>query len=186
MSRESNVRQGNALPDAKQVASVVYEGQNDPMSDELSAILAAIPLFQDLNDKELAALVALKSRQDFAAKESILVEGQPPQGLYIILDGKVAVMKHRDGGNDHICDLDGGECVGEVEIIDASLCAASVVCHGDVQTAVITKDDLESYFSANPIAAIKILRSMVHVLAARLRGTNSNYSSLMGIAEHAG
>lgn len=150
---------------------------------DLSAILAAIPLFHTLDPHELGELVKLQAPQSFTQNQPILVEGHPPPGLYVILDGKVAVMKHRDGGGDLICDLDAGECLGEVEIIDNAPCSASVVCYGPVQTAVITKENLERYFAMFPGAANKILRQIVHILSTRLRQANVNYTSLMTIAE---
>ena len=88
-------------------------------------------------------------------------------------------MKHQD----HIVDLDAGECVGEVEIIDDSPCAASVVCLSEVETAALPKQVLEAYFTAQPAAAAKILRQMVRVLASRLRQTNASYAGMKRIAE---
>jgi len=70
-----------------------------------------------------------------------------------------------------------------VEIIDGSPCAASVTCYTGVETAVITKANLEAYFAASPLAGYKILRQMIIVLAQRLRQTNISYSSLMHVAE---
>lgn len=156
------------------------------MSPDLHHILSQLPLFNTLDENELAELMKLMARQSFTANQAIIVEGHPPPGLYVILSGKVAVMKNRDGETDLICDLDGGECVGEVEIIDNAPCTANVVCYGDVDTAVIVRDSLETYFASQPAAANKILRQMVHILSARLRQTNVSYTSLMHIAESVG
>lgn len=156
------------------------------VSADLHHILAQLPLFNTLDENELAELIKLMAMQSFTANQAIIVEGHPPPGLYVILSGKVAVMKNRGDKADLICDLDGGECVGEVEIIDNAPCTANVVCYGDVETAVIVKDSLEGYFTAQPAAANKILRQMVHILSARLRQTNVSYTSLMHIAESIG
>jgi CRP-like cAMP-binding protein len=152
---------------------------------QLSEILSALPLFHTLDRSEIAELEAQTAHQTFAPNDPILVEGQPPPGLYILLSGKVAVMKHRSANAeaDHITDLDGGECIGEVEIIDDAPCAASVVCYEQVETAVISKERLEKYLASRPLAANKILRQMVRVLASRLRQTNASYSNLKQIAE---
>ncbi len=156
------------------------------MSQDLLTTLGAVPLFSTLDPTELGKFADLMAPQDFALNQPILVEGHPPPGLYVLLDGTVAVMKNKDDGADHICDLDAGECLGEVEIIDDTPCAASVVAYGDVKTVVIVKDNLEHFFTTNPVAANKILRQMVGVLAGRLRQSNVSYSSLMTIAEAVG
>jgi len=156
------------------------------MAPNLHEILAAIPLFSTLEPAEIAEFVRYMANQSFTANQPILVEGHPPPGLYVILDGKVAVMKRRGEDADLICDLDGGECVGEVEIIDNTDCTASVVSYGNVETAVIVKENLEAFFTTYPAAANKILRQIVRVLAARLHQANISYSSLMHIAESIG
>lgn len=156
------------------------------MSADLSTTLGAVPLFSTLEAAELAEFAKLMARQDFTLNQPIVVEGHPPPGLYVILAGKVAVMKSKPDGADHITDLDAGECVGEVEIIDNASCSASVVAYGEVKTAVIIKDNLESFFATHPLAANKILRQMVGILSTRLRRANISYSSLMTIAESVG
>jgi CRP-like cAMP-binding protein len=139
-----------------------------------------------LSPQELSAFARLMATQTFEANQGIVVEGYPPPGLYVIVSGKAAVMRNKQGGGaDHICDLDAGECVGEVEILDNSACSASVVCYDHVETAVIIKQNLEAYFAAQPVAAAKILRQMVHILSQRLRQSNISYSSLVTIAEGA-
>jgi CRP-like cAMP-binding protein len=157
------------------------------MEHDLNSILKAIPLFKTLEQEEVTELAKLMARQEFAANQPIMVEGHPPPGLYVILDGRVAVMKGKGDKGDHICDLDAGECVGEVEIIEHQLpCAASVVADGEVKNAVIVAENLNGFFERFPNAAVKILRQMVIVLASRLRRLNVNYSSLMSIAESLG
>ena len=153
------------------------------MEHDLKAILAAIPLFKPLDPQDLDALVALMAPQDFERNQAIMVEGHPPPGLYVVLDGKVAVMKGFGDGADHITDLDAGECLGELEIVENAPCSASVVAHDAVKTAVITKDNLEKYFSTHPHAAVRVLRQMITVLSARLRKSNIVYSSIKAIAD---
>src|SRR5262245_60930679 len=97
------------------------------MNPNVTKILSAVPLFGELDPMELAALASVMTVQRLKRDQPLLVEGKPPPGLFVILSGKVAVMKHREGGGDHICDLDGGESVGEVEIIDGAPCTASVI-----------------------------------------------------------
>jgi NTE family protein/lysophospholipid hydrolase len=154
------------------------------MKHDLKAILTAIPLFKTLDSDEINQLIKLMSLQEFKAGESLLVEGTPSLRLIVLLAGKVSVIKGSGESASHICDLDAGECVGEVGVLENAPCSANVVAVNDVQTASITRDDLEGYFGSHRLAAIKILRQMVTVLAARLRQTNVSYSSLMTIADN--
>jgi CRP-like cAMP-binding protein len=153
------------------------------MEHDLRTILQAIPMFKLLGAADLDALVKLMAPQSFTRNQAIMVEGHPPPGLYVVLEGKVAVMKGFGEAADHICDLDAGECVGELEIVENAPCSASVVAHGDLKTAVITRDNLEKFFAAHPSAAVLVLRQMVTILSTRLRKANVSYASMKAIAD---
>jgi len=149
----------------------------------MTAILSAIPLFKTLDPAEVASLSQLMALQEFTSNQALMVEGCPPPGLYVLLDGKVAVCKSQGTGTDHICDLDAGECVGELEIFQHSPCSASVLAYGTVKTAVILEENLMRFFSTFPTAGMKILWQMVYILGARLRQANVSYTSLKAITE---
>jgi CRP-like cAMP-binding protein len=153
------------------------------MNQDISSVLSAVPLFKTLDPGEIAALSQLMAPQQFTSNQPLMVEGHPPPGLYVLLEGKVAVCKNQGPSVDHLCDLDAGECVGELEIFERSACSASVLAYGTVKTAVILEENLMLYFSQYPTAAMKIMWQMVHVLAARLRQSNVNYTSLKAITE---
>jgi CRP/FNR family transcriptional regulator, cyclic AMP receptor protein len=153
--------------------------------DNLNSFFAKLPLFSTLDPAELGELVNLLGTKVFTANQKILTEGEPPPALYVILTGTASVDKtDSEGGQDHICDLGDGECVGEVEIIDGAPCTASVTATSGVRAAYITRESLDAFFSAAPQAAVKILRRMVTVLAKRLRDSNTSYSSLLSITEN--
>ncbi len=152
----------------------------------IARVLGAVPLFGGLDALELAALGGIATVHKLARNQPLLVEGEPAPALYVVVSGKVAVMKRRGDLGDHICDLDGGECVGELEIIDGSPCSASVVAYGDVDVLRISRQAFEAFMSSRPPTAVKILRRMVAVLSARLRQSNVSYSSLKAIADGIG
>lgn len=153
------------------------------MAYDLKSTLLAMPLFKKLDMDEVDELIKCMSLQEFKANETLLVEGTPSVRLFVILEGKVAVTKGVGNSASHICDLDAGECVGEVGVLENAPCSASVIAVTHVQTASISSDDLDRYFGARRLAAIKILRQMVCVLATRLRQTNVSYSNMASIAE---
>lgn len=150
---------------------------------DIAKTLGAVPLFRELDALELAALAVITTAEKLERNQPLLVEGTPAAALWVIVSGKVAVMKRRGEVGDHICDLDGGECVGELEIIDGTPCSASVVPYGDVAALRISKQAFEVFLTGRPPTAVKILRRLVTVLAQRLRHTNQSYSSLKGLAD---
>jgi CRP-like cAMP-binding protein len=153
------------------------------MQHDLKSILLAIPMFKTLDSDEINQVIKLMSVHEFADGESLLVEGAPSSRLIVILSGKVSVIKGKGDTASHLTDLDAGEIVGEVGVLENAPCSASVVARGAVEAGAITRDDLEKFFASNRLAANKVLRQMVLVLAGRLRRTNVSYSSLKTIAD---
>jgi CRP-like cAMP-binding protein len=153
------------------------------MQQEFRSILAAVPLFKDLDKDELNQLIKLMSRHTYSADQLILAEGLPSERLIVLLSGTVSVVKGSVGLGSHLCDLGAGECIGETGVLERAPCSANVVASGRVETAAISSDDLERYFGSNRLAAIKILRQMVFVLSERLRRINLSYSSLKSITD---
>ncbi len=153
------------------------------MKYDLRSTLRAIPLFKKLEVDEIDELIKFMSVKEYKAREVLLTEGAPSVRLFVLLEGKVAVTKGAGKSLSHICDLDAGECIGEVGVLENAPCSANVVAVTDVQTASISSDDLDRYFGTRRLAAIKILRQMVCVLATRLRQTNVSYSNMVSIAE---
>lgn len=153
------------------------------MSSEHLQTLSMVPLFDTLEEAEIEELSNLLGVKEFAPGDDILTEGKPAWAMYVILDGEVAVIKTREDDEDVIAELHTGEVVGELEMIDASPCSATVRATSPVKTVLMSKNNFEAFLRLNPVAATKIMRQMVHIMAARLRESNVNYSSLMAITE---
>lgn len=57
------------------------------MDHAIETVLKAIPLFKPFDANEIAELAKRMAPQDFARNQPILVEGHPPPGLYVLLEG---------------------------------------------------------------------------------------------------
>ena len=57
------------------------------------------------------------------------------------------------------------------------------MAYAEVEVLGITMQAFEAFLGARPTTAVKILRSMVSILATRLRQSNVSYSSLKRIAD---
>ena len=68
-----------------------------PLSDdEKAAVLARLPLFAGVSSDSLTRLTAVAGEQDFAAGQYIVRQGQVGTGLYVLLEGRVRVMRGSD------------------------------------------------------------------------------------------
>ena len=76
-------------------------------------------LFADLTRGELRELVSRSVLRRFHANQLIFSRGDPGDGLYVILEGRVGVRTISLDGKEVILNiLEGGEILGEIAVID--------------------------------------------------------------------
>ncbi|KTD63903.1 Crp/Fnr family transcriptional regulator [Legionella spiritensis] len=124
--------------------------------------------FSNLNDRILWHIAALGNEQFFAKDDILMREGQLGEFCYILISGQVEVF--RTFNNDEkfiIAQLQPGEIIGELAIIDELPRSASVVALEPTNTLAISAWDFKAQMQAYPEIALQLLP----VLAQRLRQT---------------
>ena len=133
---------------------------------DVTELLTSHSLFSHLSSAALYRLVELAQTHHFKSGELILQEGQPAIGCFIILSGKVAVIKGLNTARERVLDeLGAGEIVGEMAIIDDQPHSASVRAIEDTQCIMIERWDFKAQMQAYPEIALQLLP----ILARRLR-----------------
>lgn len=135
---------------------------------DVTQFLASSSLFSRLSTAAIYRLVELAQMHVFNSGDRILQEGQPGLGCYIILSGKVAVVKGVDTPRrKFIAELGKGEIIGELSVIDDRPHSASVHALEKTQCLMIERWDFKAQMQAYPEIALELLP----VLAARLRAS---------------
>ena len=98
------------------------------------------------------------------AGETIFVEGQPRDVMYVVLEGEVDIQKH--GAS--IYTAGPGELVGEMAMIDAQGRSASAVALSPCRLAVVNETQFVFMIHETPNFALYVMR----VLVERLRRQN--------------
>jgi diguanylate cyclase (GGDEF)-like protein len=125
-------------------------------------------LFQSASMKALKGLLQNCPVRKLLAGEQLLTRGQPNYAIYVLLSGRLRV--HLDSGDaDPLITLEGGECVGEMSVIDNQLASATVIAEESCRLLEISEDILWSLVDRSPAVA----RNLLRVLTRRLRHGNS-------------
>jgi CRP-like cAMP-binding protein len=132
-----------------------------------TALLAACPLFRDLERDGLEAVDAAAVEVDFPADRTIARQGEIGSGLFIVASGRVRVV--RDG--QILARLGPGEFFGELSVLDGAPRNASVIAEEPTTCLALATWDAERVLRDQPGVALKILR----VLVARLRDAESDH-----------
>jgi diguanylate cyclase (GGDEF)-like protein len=140
----------------------------------------------DLDQAERSALFnnvgreAMQRLRDFStvvmleAGQTLMMQGQINDRLYLILQGKVQVYL-KDQNLPHYLALTVGECIGELSFIDGQAASAKVVATTDSQLLEIEHSNLWSLIQG----CHSIARNLLHILSTRIRKDNLAISNSM-------
>jgi len=110
--------------------------------------------------------------QDLSAGDYLFHEGDPPDGVYLVLEGEVEVVKTAGDHGEVLMRFQPGEYLGEVALLDGQGRSTAARARGDVSVAKIPGEVLLEVLDTEPVALT--LRLFQHVLTL-LRKTNDLY-----------
>jgi CRP-like cAMP-binding protein len=136
----------------------------------------AIPLFRNLEERDLAAIADLLIERRFPKGATIFEEGVSGEYMYLIQEGQVKITKMSEDGRQKILEiLSAGEFFGEMAVLDQEPRSASVkTTHPSVLLA-LSRQDFLRLLRRNPEIAMQLIR----VLSQRIRETDDQVRALL-------
>ena len=133
------------------------------------SLLKKVNLFSGLNETEIESIAGYCVERSFNEGEMILRQGISGVGLYIIISGKVKIVKRTSTGeNVDMAELGPGDFFGEMTVLDNAPRSASVVAVQNSKCFVLSAWDFKARMALHPEIALKILP----VVVKRFRETN--------------
>jgi len=143
-------------------------------SDEIG-FLRNVPIFAELEDKDLQRIAKLGTRQKYKKGNIVVLEQESGAALFVIVAGKVKVVRMDEDGKEVILSMFGpGEFFGEMSLLDGMARSASVVATVKAELFMIHRRDFLELLHEYPSVAIALLAE----LAMRLRKADMQIKSL--------
>ena len=127
---------------------------------KLEDVLAYVPLFRELNKRQLKHLAGLMDVADFMADAAIVREGSKGNAFYVVLKGQAVVTM----GDNFLTRLVPGDHFGEIAAIDGGERSASVTSETPVQLAVMTRMDLQKALRDDPELALALMVALAQMV----------------------
>lgn len=144
--------------------------------DQIETILAGIPIFQDLSQRELRTIKLILHQREYRSDEVIFNEGDIGLGMYIIEKGNVCITCRADG---HIlAELKEGDFFGELALLDESPRSASAVAKTPTRMLCFFKPALIDLIERSPGLGSKILFKLAWTIGERLKSMNEQVKEL--------
>ena len=143
---------------------------NIPTSDLAAArAAAALPLYQNLNETQIAELNALLEDITYEAGAIIFHEKEPGDAAYIIRSGNVRIFTHDEDAREVIlAELGPNDFFGELAVLDGGERSASASADTEAVIGRLSKQRMHEFLLAHPQAALV----MIQEIGRRLRETN--------------
>jgi CRP-like cAMP-binding protein len=130
-------------------------------------ILARMPLFRPLNDREILRVLQVTDVITYKPGEVVISEGEKGEELYIVLSGQLKVT--RNGAD--VATLPQGAHVGEMALVRSQPRSATVTSDGISELMVIRRQEFFEILRKEHQLAVKLLWQFTGVLADRLAET---------------
>ncbi len=133
-----------------------------------TALLADVPLFQFLDEKEREVLAGQLDDMHFDSGQMLFAVDDPGRGMFVIRRGEVELFYRDATGRKIVLDLvNKGDFIGEISMLDGGCHTASAQAVEDTDVLRVDRHDLEVLFKLYPAAAFDLLQS----LGRRMRTT---------------
>jgi len=140
-------------------------------------ILKQSLIFSSLRPEELEELARVAVEKSFGPDEFIFWEGDEPDYLHMVMEGRVKVVKHASSGKEFIVAFFGpGEMFGEVAVFEGKAYPASSQAAVPSRVLSIRRKDFLSFLSTRPQVALTI----INVLGGRLRDAQTRLKDFAG------
>lgn len=152
---------------------------NAPRTETLSlADLAAFPLFVDLDTNEIKRFLQTAKIRSYNDDDIICKEGEEADGLYLLIEGEVEVVKgDAIGGRHLICTLREGEFFGEMALLENKPRSASVLARSAVKVIFLGRGEFSGIPQDQAQILNKVLLRMMADMSFRLRSMGERYVS---------
>jgi CRP/FNR family cyclic AMP-dependent transcriptional regulator len=125
------------------------------------AFLSKVPLFSNCSAAEVAALAAVAQEHAYTAGQIIVTQGTPGQAFYMVLAGRVEIVRDTNS----LGTFGVGDFFGEMALLDQAPRSATIRAVEDTTCLMLSNWDFRALLEQHPSIAIKLLE----VLSRRLR-----------------
>ncbi len=126
---------------------------------ERVVLLKQVSLFERTPDRVLAGLARTLVEEEFAAGTELIVEGAVEDWLFVLIDGSVRVTR-----SDRVVDLEAGQVVGELAVLEPEPRTATVTALTDVHAFRLRKVDFDEALRTRPEIAAGVIAELVRRL----------------------
>ena len=147
--------------------------------DSVAEVLATVPLLRRLSSRHRADLARHTVTRTYRPGTTVVKQGDTSMSFYVVLSGKVSVIREGDGGVRVDMTQSGPGCFfGEMGLIDDQPREVTVIADEETTCALLAKWDFQKELRADPEIALALLP----ILNTRIRWLDEQLIAAQGAA----
>ncbi len=156
------------------------------MGQEHAAALRGTAICRTLSEAEIGAIASIAEAHKLAPGKELFREGDPGDGLYLVVSGEIDVVKRAPGNERSLARLGAGEVLGEMSLVtdDSRSATGRAIVESTVLRLPATR--FRTLLEEGSPAALKVVAKIAEVVARRLATTNAKVIELAAKLESAG
>lgn len=145
--------------------------------DRFFGLLRCMDIFEPLNDDSLRDLTALLQLKEYGANKIVLKKGDPGTSLYIILEGKIAVIADK---GEVLSEMGVGDIFGEMSLLSGEPVTTSIHTLEKTKLASLSSKDFKHVLNKYPILQVFFYRMLVDRAQANTLRSGTISSGMTG------
>jgi CRP-like cAMP-binding protein len=131
------------------------------MSGDVLSKLKNFTVFTEVSEKRLAAMAKETFTSEYERHAYVWNEGDASRYLYLIVSGRVKLIKHSETGKDVIIEIFGPrDAIGEMSLLVGGAYTTAAVCLSPVEMLCVPRQQILDVLGTVPGMALRSLRGM--------------------------
>lgn len=126
-------------------------------------VLRSVPLFEGMSDEAINAIAGLAEDLEYPAGAELTREGYPGESFIIIVTGRASV----DVDGRRVRELDAGEFLGEISLVDGGPRTATVTAIETIQAVVVPRVAFERLINEFPVVRYDVMSALTRRIRER-------------------
>jgi CRP-like cAMP-binding protein len=154
---------------------------------DVTAALRNVDLFKDVPEPGLRAIAEIAEPITLSVGDVVVVEGGPPDALYVIRSGSCRIFKEKGGDARSVVQVHAVDQFGASSLLDREPRSATVIAVEPTELLAFPAERLTAVLQKDPATAAAFYRALALSLFRRLRQTTDDLGmARLHVAERSG
>ena len=109
--------------------------------------------------------------------EILIAEGDAQESLYLVLSGTLHIVASAQERPVLLAAFGEGDSLGEINLFDPATASATAVMRSSGLIWSISREELDAFLTADPVAGISVMRGLLRQVAKRIRSMNEKLAT---------